>query len=62
MPETKSKSHFLCKTPLPKHSARNIEWGVCALIHIVKPHVYVGLLKVALLALQFNSYGLVAFI
>jgi hypothetical protein len=30
-------------------------------IQTLKPHVYVGLLKVALLALQFSSYGLVAF-
>jgi hypothetical protein len=31
------------------------------LIQTLKPHVYVGLLKVALLALQFSSYGLVGF-
>jgi hypothetical protein len=31
------------------------------LILTLKPHVYIGLLKVTLLALQFSSYGLVAF-
>jgi hypothetical protein len=31
------------------------------LIQTLKPHVYVGLLKVALLALQFNSFGLGVF-
>jgi hypothetical protein len=31
------------------------------LIQTLKPYVYVGLLKVAHLALQFSSYGLVAF-
>jgi hypothetical protein len=31
------------------------------LIQTLKPHVYVGLLKVALLALPFSSYGLVDF-
>jgi hypothetical protein len=30
-------------------------------IQTLKPHVYVGFLKVALLALQFSSYGIVAF-
>jgi hypothetical protein len=31
------------------------------LIQTLKPHVYDGLFKVALLALQFNSFGLVDF-
>jgi hypothetical protein len=31
------------------------------LIQTLKPHVYVGFLKVTLFPLQFNSYGLVAF-
>jgi hypothetical protein len=60
MSKTKSKSHFSCTNELEakprckKHGIRGMQ-----LIQTLKPCVYVGLSKVAILALKFDSYGLV---
>jgi hypothetical protein len=62
MLETKSKSHFLCKTELVAKTKRYKHIVGCVqLIQTLKPHVYVGLLKVTLLTLQFSSSRLIAF-
>jgi hypothetical protein len=62
MQVTKSKSYFLCKTELivKTRCYKHIVWCM-QLIQTLDPCVIVGLLKVALLVLQFSPYGFTIF-
>jgi hypothetical protein len=62
MPKTRSKSHFSCtKELVAKPRCKRHSIWCMQLIQVLKPHVFVALPKVALLAFGFHSFGLVVF-